>query len=119
MFVYYLNVPLNETGVQELESYDDELANVKTFELSDMEYESLRKKDGLFERFDSELGTIIDVCEEEVIKTEQIPHAIDILENHLESVKDKTERESCIKIMEALKMARDADTFLEIDIYLE
>ena len=33
MFVYYINVPINEKGVEELDTYDEEMKNVKTFEL--------------------------------------------------------------------------------------
>ena len=34
MFVYYINVPLNEKGIEEFETYDEEMVNVKIFELT-------------------------------------------------------------------------------------
>ena len=71
MFLYYMNVPLNEMGINEFESYDEEMRNVRTFELTQEEYEALRQPKGLFERFDEKFGTIIDVCEEELLKMQE------------------------------------------------
>ena len=43
MFVYYLNVPQNMAGIEEFESYDEEMPNVKTFELTQEEYDILKE----------------------------------------------------------------------------
>lgn len=83
MFVYNMNVPLNEAGILEFESYNEEMANVSTFELKEEEYDQLRRKGGLFEQFDYRLNTIIDVCEEERIDYNQIPEAILLTESYM------------------------------------
>lgn len=119
MFVYYLNVPLNKRGIEEFDSYDEKMINVKTIELSAEEYSSLRAKGGLFDRFDSEFGTLIDVCEEERIANEQLPMAISLTEKKIKKVTTGSEQTGCQKVLEALKTAIDSETFLEIDIYLE
>lgn len=119
MYVYFINVPMNEHGVEEFETYDDVMPNVKTYELTEKEYNSLRKANGLFDRFDSELGTIIDVCEEERIELSDIDRAIQIAEHYMKKLKDDTEISGCEKIIESLKAAKAAGTFWEIDIYLD
>lgn len=119
MFVYYMNIPLNETGINELEEYDEDLQNVKTFELTQEEYEVLRKPKGLFGKFDEKFGTIIDVCEEERIDNcnlaEALMYANKFLEKHVNEVSDNGLK----KVINSLECAIQAGTFWEIDIYLE
>ncbi len=117
MFVYFINVPMNEKGIEEFESYDEIMSNVKTFELTEGEYMALRVKGGLFAKFDKKFGTIIDVCEEERIDYEDIETAVDITNNH--KPKNEIERGAIEVIKESLGLALNAHTFWEIDIYLE
>ena len=119
MFVYYINVPLNYEGVEEFEAYDEEMKNVKTYELSENEYRVLRKKRGLFDLFDEKLGTIMDVCEEERSSLNQIPESIIIVQDYMKKVKNQAEIDICNTVLEALQTALKAGTFCEIDIYLE
>lgn len=76
MFVYYMNVPLNEAGINEFDTYDEEMQNVRTFELTQDEYDFLRQPNGLFDKFDEKFGIIIDVCEEERIENENLVEAL-------------------------------------------
>jgi hypothetical protein len=119
MYVYYINVPLNEEGMKEFESYDEEMPNVETFELVKEEYDLLRKKGGLFDKLDAELGIIIAVCEEERIEFSQLEKAITITETYCKKKLSEQEKKACGIIAESLKTAKNSGTFWEIDIYLE
>ena len=119
MFVYYVNIPLNLAGIEEFESYAEEMPNVYTVELTEAEYKILRKPKGLFSLFDQSLGTIIDVCEEERIEKEQLDQAIKLTEELMKKTKDDLEIRAIEKIMQSLEVAYQAQTFWEIDIYLE
>ena len=118
MIVYRINIPLNEDGVREFEEYEKDTQNVKTFELSEEEYIYLRRPGGLFSKFDSVFGTIIDVCEEERIDSEYLTEALKLVDNELK----KCNNEGCdaiSKVKESIKLAIKAGTFWEIDVYLE
>ncbi len=119
MFVYYINVPLNEVGIEEFDSYDEEMLNVKSFERTQEEYEVLRQPKGLFSIFDKKFGIIIDVCEEERIEKDNLREALQlankIFDKHKNDITDKAVK----KIIDSLKCAINAGTFWEIDIYLE
>lgn len=119
MFVYYLNIPLNQTGVEEFESYDDEMPNVHTVELSASEYQLLRRSNGLFSMFDQEFGIFIDVCEEERIELSQLDQAIEMTEKKMKKSRDELETEAINKVLQSLQVAKESATFWEIDIYLE
>ncbi len=117
MFVYFINVPLNKDGMNEFELYEDEMPNVKTFELTEEDYNVLRKPNGLFSKIDGEVGTIIDICEEERIEIENIPKAIAIVKKY--KSKDENEKNACKIVLESLQLAYESQTFWEIDIYLK
>ncbi len=119
MFVYYMNVPLNKTGVEEFEGYDEEMPNVKTFELTQEEYDVLRQPKGLFHVFDDKFGTIIDVCEEERIDNENLNEALQYANKMLSKKKDDITDKAIKKVIDSLECAIKAGTFWEIDIYLE
>ena len=119
MFVYYINVPINEKGVEELDTYDEEMKNVKTFELSSEEYEVLRKPDGLFQKFDNAFGTIIDICEEERINNENLDLAIQFASELRRKRCSDVLKNGLDKILESLTLAAEVGLFWEIDIYLE
>lgn len=117
MFVYYINVPMNEKGIKEFENYDEEMSNVKTFELTEDEYVSLRTgKDSLFSKFDEKLGTIIDVCEEERIDSKKLLEANELISDH--KAKSDVEKSALEKVAASIKLAIDSKTFWEIDIFL-
>ncbi len=105
MFVFYMNVPLNETGINEFDNYDEEMHNVKTFELSQEEYESLRQPKGLFEKFDEKFGTIIDVCEEERIDKVNLAEALQLTNKLLEKHKNETTDRALKKVIDSLECA--------------
>ena len=119
MFVYYINVPLNEAGIEEFETYSEEMPNVKTFELTQEEYEVLRQPKSLFQIFDEKFGTIIDVCEEERIEEANLAEALQLAIKLVEKHSDALIVRATQKVIDSLKCAIDAETFWEIDIYLE
>lgn len=118
MYKYYINVPINQQGVEEFESYSEVSQNIKTYELTENEFDVLRKKNGLFSIFKKELGTIIDYCEEERIECEQLDYAIALTSNYLDKVIERSEKDVCVALLELLKTAKASGTFLEIDIFL-
>lgn len=119
MFVYYMNVPQNITGIEEFESFDEEMPNVKTFELTQEEYEILRQPKGLFQSFDEKFGTIIDVCEEERIDSDDLEEALQLSNTMLIKQKNDLAIKAIGKVIDSLESAIEAGTFWEIDIYLE
>ena len=119
MFVYYMNVPLNKIGIEEFEGYDEEMTNVKTFELTQEEYDILRQPKGLFQEFDERFGTIIDVCEEERIVNENLKEALQSANKMLNKQKNDIAEKAIKKVIDSLECAIQAGTFWEIDIYLE
>lgn len=119
MFVYYINVPVNDAGIAEFENYDDVMENVKTFELTKDEYEYLRKPGGLFQVYDERFGTLIDVCEEERIENENLKEALRFAYKIFDKCKSEIAEIALRKVIDSLKCAIQADSFWEIDIYLE
>ena len=55
--IYYIHVPLNTEGLHELDSCDEELRNVRTFEFSVSEIDFLME---LFDKYNSKFNLIID-----------------------------------------------------------
>ncbi len=116
-YVYYMNVPRNEKGMDEIEYLDETMANVETFELTEEEFESLFfGKDSLFTKFDKSFGTIINYCEEDEIKPEDIADAYEMACKH--KAKSEIEKKALNKVIDSLKLAKDSKTFWEIEIYL-
>ncbi|SFA88450.1 hypothetical protein SAMN05216249_10499 [Acetitomaculum ruminis DSM 5522] len=118
MFVYYINVPLNEEGVRELDNLDKNISNVATFELNEQEYNYLRKPLGLFSKFDKNFGTIIDVCEEERIIYDDLDKAIGLVQKERKKLKEPEEKKALDIVEDSLKLAQKSKTFWEIDIFL-
>ena len=114
-----MNVPLNKNGIKEFDSYDEKMENVKTFELTEKEYSELRKKRGLFQKFDEKLGIMIDVCEEERIDNEKLADALQIANNLLKKQENKVVVQAIKKVINSLECAIESGTFWEIDIYVE
>lgn len=119
MFVYYINVPMNQKGIDEFENYESEMPNVQSAELTEDEFYFLRKQNGLFSRFDDECGTIIDTCEEERIEFEYLDNAIQATKDFLKQTSDEKEKKLFNKILELLNLAKNSNTFFEIDSYVE
>ena len=118
-FVYFINVPLNDDGVHELESCNEELVNVHTFELTGDEYEVLSCKGGLFEQFNEKFGIIIDLCEEEIIELCQLKEAIGLTKEKINKSKNPLEINACYIVLDSLVEAQKAKTYWEMDVYVE
>ena len=118
MFLYYINVPLNRLGIQEFENYQEGMPNVRTFKLSELEYNQLRKQNGLFDKFHKAFGIIIARCEDERLNLEDIPRAIRIAENQLKKAADEAEVYGCQTILYSLRTALEAQTFWDINVSL-
>lgn len=118
MFAYFINIPTNEKGIHELESFDPDMANVRSFELYEEDYLFLINKNGLFSTFNDKLGTLIDECEEEIINMDQINEAIDITNLFIKKTDIPYEKSLYNKILRSLEIAKSSNTFWEIDIFL-
>ncbi len=105
MFVYYINVPLNKNGIEEFEHCEEEMPNVKTFELTKEEYEVLRQPKSLFQRFDEKFGIIIDICEEERIDNDNLSDALKIVNTMLAKHKSEVADKALRKVADSIKEA--------------
>lgn len=118
MFKYYINVPMNEDGLEEFESFAEETPNVYSVELTKDEYAVLSSANGLFKEYYKAFGIIIDVCEEEDIDIDEIDQAIEITKQYLTKVKNATEKSGVEKVMKALKMGKEAGYYVEFNFFL-
>ena len=112
-FTHKIMVPNDKRGLDEADGYVEEMADVKLFELSQEEYEDLRKAGGLFDAFDANLGTIIDDCEEDRITEDQVLQAITITKQFMEN-KDLNQTSGAAKVLLSLEHAKEKGVFWEI-----
>jgi len=110
-FTHRIIVPNVKEVVDNAVGYFDELSNVKTFDLSQEEFDDLRKEGGLFDAFDEAFGTIIDDCEEDRIESNEIPQAISVVENFIE---EGTCGSGVQIVWQSLKYAEERGVFWEI-----
>lgn len=106
-------VPNQSETIERADGYAEELSDATTFELSDREYEDLRKEGGLLDRFDDAFGTIIDDFEEDRIESQDLPQAIEITISFLETWLSYGDS-GAEKVLESLKYAEAKSTFWEI-----
>ncbi len=118
MFVYNINVPLNDEGVKELEDMYSEMPNVKLFDLSFEEYSFLRKSNGLFCKFNKAFGCLIDACEEEIIEYSNLEKALEIVKVERKKTSNREEMSALDKIENSLRLALESNTLWEIEIFL-
>ena len=106
-------VPNAKEVADNADGYLDELSNVKVFELSQDEFDNLRKIGGLFEAFDAAFGSMIDDCEEDRIASDQIPQALSIVGDFIK--KEDSASASGLQIVHrSLKYAEERGVFWEI-----
>jgi len=99
----YLSVPLNEKGIEELEYGVEQSDNIKVIYLSDSEFEELYQSGGVFDRINEECDLMIDDFESETISNDKLGYCLSIVEN------------KHIKLMEALNLAKEYNTFVDLD----
>ena len=98
-----MSVALNKKGIEELEYGIEESDNIKVFYLSVLEFEELYQHGGVFDRINEKCDLMIDDFESERIPKEKIQYCLNILDDKY------------VKFKEALNLAREYDTFLDLD----
>ncbi len=110
---------MHDTGPKDSESYEEEMSDAKTFELTEPEYNYLRCGNGcLFGIFDAKYGTIIDKGEEERIEREYLNSALLDAKDFPLDKNDLITVSAIQKIISSLELAINANSFWEIDSYI-
>ena len=113
VLTHRIYVPSVNDSFSKANSYYQELQNAEVFDLSQDEYNTLRKTGGLFDSYDSAFGTLIDDCEEDRIEEDQVSQAIRITTDYL-SKATANEMPAVSKILDSLKLASKNGVFWEI-----
>lgn len=109
----YLNVPMNEKGVLELDrTSDDNRPNVFSIQLTK---EDIANIDNLVNDFNSTFGIIIDFAEDERLLNGNLLPALVLAKKRLETSPKETKR-SIQKILDAINKAIEFNTFVEFDL---
>lgn len=101
--VRYMSVPLNKKGIEELEYGVEESNNIKVIHLSNSEFEELYQDGGVFDRINEKCDLMIDDFESETIPNDKLEYCLSIVENKY------------IRLMEALNLAKEHNTFVDLD----
>lgn len=113
--VCYVNVPVNELGVTEHESWDMEWEHVVTFELSRAEFDLLYR---IFADWDKMFHILIGIYEEEILEARHVGEALEILRKHNACHLKETDKEyfaASAKLEEALELAERSSTCVFLD----
>lgn len=108
----YLNIPLNNDGIAEHESFNLEMKNIFTIELSEAEYTLLID---IFYEMNKKFNIIIDIFEEEVLKNDNVADAIKLLSKHISESSNPDLIEAANKVMTALAKAKE----LNMPVYFD
>jgi hypothetical protein len=99
----WLSVPINEKGIEEYDYGVEDTSNIKTFMLSEREFDVLYHQ-GIFDSINEECELFIDDYESEVISKENFETCDKIIGNANVPV-----------FSEALELAKKYDTLLGLD----
>jgi len=110
--IYYIQVPLNSAGLNELEISDDEFANVSSFEFSVGEIEILI---GLFRMFNSAFNILIDEYENERLPAEYVSSALKITHDFLAKFDNNEAKIAINRVISALQLAMNLNMPLDFD----
>ena len=109
----FLNVPLNEKGIEEHDTFDPDMPNVFTVILSDDEYYAIDNV--VFTEWNKKFNIIIDIFEEETLEAEHTREAMEILDKHISESNDSQFLSAAGKLNEALAKAVE----LSMPLYLD
>jgi len=107
----YLNVPLNETGIQDHE-YDTDMSNIYTVTLDTKEYDLLSD---VFHEWNQKFDIIIDIFEDETLNAASCSEAMIILDNHI----NQNNNEDFRKAAQKLKLALSKAIQLNMPLFLD
>ena len=109
----WFNVPVNEAGEKEMEYMDyldNPSPNIKEF------FFPYRYNDYLFHLyldFNKEFNIIIDDCEDERIKKEDVPKALEMAIAFKDNATDDDTKEAASKLIEILSFAKEHNSLVE------
>lgn len=108
---YNLLVSLDEQGEKDMQYADFNTAHCACFELSKAEYEALNP---LWDAYNFAFNIIIDEYEEEELPARHVATALLMARNALELSHDDVERRGLVTLIEALLLAQDHQTFVDL-----
>ncbi|AJA50068.1 hypothetical protein CPAST_c40390 [Clostridium pasteurianum DSM 525 = ATCC 6013] len=103
--IRYISVPLNSLGAEEYNYGEEDSKNITVFELTKEEFDKIYSS-GVFEEINDKCNLLIDDYESEEIKGDNLNTAL--------SIAEKKEL-SCKKLIDALNLAIDKNTFIGLD----
>ena len=107
------HVPANEEGEKEMEYLDyidNPSPNIKEFYLPEKQNDLIFR---LYLDFDDEFNILIDNCESERMKKEDVPKALEMALAFKEKQTDEAAKEACDKIIEVLTFAKEHNSMVE------
>lgn len=109
----YFHVPMNEEGAKEMEYMDyidTPSPNIKEFYFPYVWNDLLFH---LYLEFNKAFNIIIDDCENECIKKEDVPKALEMAIDFKEKSSDEKTKEAADKIIEILTFAKEHNSMVE------
>lgn len=109
----YFHVPVNEEGEKEMEYLDyidNPSPNIKEFFMTEEQNDLLF---WLYEAFNEKFNIIIADCEDECMKKEDVPKALEMALAFKEKQTDEAAKEACDKIIEVLNFAKEHNSLVE------
>ena len=110
--IYFINVPINQQGIEERESWDELMPNVRTFELTTTEYDRLIK---VFNVWNKAFDLFIDSFEEEEMQAEDVPEALSLLDEFI----NKSDSSEFLAAVQKLKSGLQLAVDLGMKIYFD
>lgn len=105
-------VPINADGVHEMEYWFDNFTkNMFVQQLTHEEAESI--SNSVFNKFFEEFKVPVDYSEEEDLKNEFIPRAIEIVQEANKNAKTDIEKSAIEKVLLVLQKAKNCGTYVE------
>ena len=98
----YINIPLNDTGIEEHERFDVEMSNVFSVALSWNDYNELNS---VFALWNHRFHIIIDIFEEEVMDSDDVEEAMKILDDYIIAHPSAASKGSIEKLKSAIAKA--------------
>ena len=107
------HVPVNDAGEKEMEVLDyidNPSPNIKSFYIVDKQNDLLWR---LYHNFNEAFGIIIYDCEDERMKKEDVPKALEMAIAFRENAADENTKEAATKLIEILSFAKEHNSLVE------
>lgn len=109
----YLNIPMNDKGVQELDGCTDSgWHDVYSIKLMEEDLDNILH---LINVFNATFDILIDIAEEERLITADLKEALSIAKKYYDDASDDV-KPSVQKVIDAINVALEHNTFVEFDL---